>query len=291
NKVIHNLVAMQARGWLQQFPNFAALLRDFAGSGGTWGQWIILMTEFAGILILWNKRVFQVFLVAMLGLHGSVFFMNGANFLPWVISGLWLGFLQQRHWKWKSFPWAVSATSLLVIWFLPQWIFVPKLAWYDGPLDARFEMTQEQNGKVENINPGILAPYHAQFILGTLREVVHAPGIGIGFLQVEYPHYAGLMKVGNSGLADYVAQHGHVAYQQEAYDRLRSLLDSFGHHHSKYTTANLWLRRIQLPSYLNADKTSNFVDFETGKDFSLWYRQYYWTEEQGSYLFMEEKVR
>lgn len=290
NEVMHNIVAMHERGWLQSYPRLHSIISGFYYFFGIPGQWLILLTELVGILILWHRKIFRIFLMAMLLLHLSVFLMNGANFLPWILSGIWLWFLAKDDLSMSRFRWYFSAASVLLIWFLPQWIFVPKLAWYDGPLDARFEIMQEDDGKMHHVNARMFAPYHPVFVLGTMRQVVKSPGVGVGFLQVEYKHYAGLKKAGLSGVQDYIAAQGYVAYQEEAHQQLVTFLEAFKKNGKKHREANTWLRRFQLPGYLNAYKTARFKDYDPEKPIELWYRHYFWTEDTGVEFIQEERV-
>lgn len=289
NDILNNLKAMHHRGWLQNWPTLHTVQLKYFSLFNGFGPFFILLMEFFGIVLLLHKRLFWAFAISMVFFHLNVFFLNGALFIPWIVCGISLILISRKI----QFRYNLTALllSFLIIYQLPQYIFIPELAWFDSKIDGRFQVySKNQKGELKEVSMSSLAPFNENFQVGNQQAVVKSKTVGIGFLQLEYPPFKFLETSDSAQLVAYLQNKGYSIYNENARSRMSLFIDRYKQNHPKAKKINQVLRSIHLPHYFNADASRPPELIEIESSIELQYNVYLQADEGAYQLISSETV-
>jgi hypothetical protein len=264
NEILYNLLAIKDKGWLNNMPQW---IQDFQYSYfehlGTFGQAIILAFELGVGCILINKRFLPLFVFSAIFLHSQVFILNGALFWLWIGAGI-LIYQIYKQINNSFFSFRIGVVGLLIMIFIaPLGIKIPKLAWYDSPLDNYFELEVKLNsGKQEKISLGSIQPYTLHFQYGNILSTIKSKNIYPGFLIVDKNTFKQVKSIDAENLMNFIEKHGENHYSKPMEENLDNLLKAYLHQGEETLRINSYLKWIQPPEYWNAHLTDNLQTVE-----------------------------
>ena len=208
----------------------------------------MLIGELLFAFVLFHRYLSVVLILLMLLLHLTIFAINGAFFWIWMITDI--GFIYLISNYSKEFNVANGLICIATIWMVGTVCPVPKLGWYDGPIDNRFQLIA--NDSIE-LSEASLSPYTRHFLHGNFLPLVDAKTINPGFLLYDYKQYKRAMDCKDTNaVIQFYDEFGNNKFLAQSRDKMMEFLLAFMHH-SKPNP----LHFLQPPSYWNAHVFSN----------------------------------
>jgi hypothetical protein len=261
NEIIYNLLAIRDRGWLLSAPQWIRKIHfNYFDLFGTIGQVLILITELAGLIVLWNKRLFRYFIFAVMFLHIHVFILNGALFWMWITVGIIL-LLSLKYIPANFFSWKLLLISVPVIFLAQYEIKIAKLGWFDSRLDNYFELEADlADGSHEKLNLYSIEPYTLHFQYGNFLSVVNYKNIYPGFIIINRNTFDLIQDCDSAKAQQLIEEHGVNVFRPEMYQNIQNLADSFLIRLPYAENTNRVLRHLQPPAYWSAHVTDTKPD-------------------------------
>ncbi len=141
-----------------------------------------IAVEVTALLMMLGRRPALAVLVALPGLHLSVFLLSGLFFWKWMIleAALLVFVLRCDRDVFASFGPALVLLALPFVALSPRLFGVSNLAWYDTPYTVRIALEAVgESGTAYRVDPDDLAPYEMLLALGRLGFLAK-PGILVG---------------------------------------------------------------------------------------------------------------
>lgn len=242
NPIENNLMAMFHRGWLALYPQWNTAIFSCLAYVKVPVQLLILLGELAFIGIFFSKRLSKGLFVLMLFLHISVLITNGAFFWLWMIADigiLWLIIKSDILFNWKT-----GLIGMICILLAFVIIRVPKLGWFDAPLDNRFELSGNDH---IHLSEATLSPYTRHFQHGDFLSLINAKTLYPGFLVFDLATLKELEKISPDAVTSLLETKGNNRYKPEFIGEMRIFLHRF----MKNGRANP-VHFLQPPNYWNA---------------------------------------
>ena len=266
NEVSNNFSAMHARGWLASYPSLFAARYWFYDNFAMYGQWIILVGELMGLVALFHRRILKIFIGLMIFLHLNVFLLNGALFLGWIIIGLFLfRVFRKKDQSAMFFSKQTGIVSVVLIGLIPYASDVPNLAWFDGPVDNRFELfATNPTGEEVKVSLASLQPFTINFQKGLMNSLVTAKVISTGFLVFDKSKYQALKELNPDETDTYIQEKGISKFNKDACYNMHLFLTAYQQNQKdQQKVMNKYLHYIQLPAYWNAHKSDDLPTLDS----------------------------
>ena len=249
NHLSHNIIAMSNRGWLNQYPQIAQFVMNHEQSFDGLGQITMLLGELVFVFVLLSRQLSVVLISLMLLLHLTIFVINGAFFWIWMITDI--GFIILIRNYSKEFNFTNALMGICTIWLVGTICPVPKLGWFDGPIDNRFQLIA--NDSIE-LSEASLSPYTRHFLHGNFLPTVDAKTINPGSLVYDYQQYKKALGCNDTiDVNQYYNEFGNNKFVASQKEKMKEFLLAYMHQ-SKPNP----LHFLQPPSYWNAQNTCAF---------------------------------
>ncbi len=257
NEILYNLLAIRDKGWLASAPLWLQEIHyNYFKWLGRFGQFIILSFELGIGLIFWKKKYLRIFILLAVFLHIQVFVLNGALFWLWIGGGV-LIFKISKHISRTCFSPKVAISGVLLMMFLgPVGIQIPKLAWYDSPLDNYFKLEAELKlGIRKKISLGSIQPFTLHLQYGNILSTISSKNIYAGFLIVDKDVFYEVINVEQDSVLSLIEKNGLNVFREEMGNNLREFLKAYLYNQPTEEGVNYIMSWVQLPEYWNAHVT------------------------------------
>lgn len=294
NEILYNLLAIRDKGWLVSMPLWLQEIQyDYFKLFGRFGQGIILSFELGIGLILWNKRYLRILILLAMFLHVQVFVLNGALFWLWIGGGI-LMLRISKHVSKTYFSPKMAILGVLLMMFLgPVGIQIPKLAWYDSPLDNYFELEAKlESGVRKKISLGSIQPFTLHLQYGNILSTINSKNIYPGFLIIDKDVFQEVVNVEQDSILSLIDKNGVNVYREEMGNNLHEFLKSYLYNQQTESGVNSVMSWIQLPEYWNAHITDSLetVNPEDIKTLYLYHCSKYRYLDKADRLLWKDKV-
>lgn len=291
NDLSNLIVSAYGNGWMNILPQ--QLVLDIAVVVRSFNAMLlvsVLAIQVLALLILMQKRIAALLLLAFEALHIGIFICSGIFFWKWIILNLGFIYLLRRYEPEDSTSLYSKRNlfiSVCVILASPVFFHPPSLAWFDSRLNNNFDFIAiSEKGQEFKLNLNEFAPYDQVFAqnrfyytvdapivtgtFGTIGKQQHFYSDGIFFKSLvkcemesggqDFYLYRGISGSDSESISDFQVLYGDNQYKADRVKRLQELLAAFIGDLNEQNTVERVLELIGSPYHIYAPGNGQSID-------------------------------